>query len=111
MCVNAFAVVRPGTRWPNSPKVRSIRELSESEWTSYWGAIQEVSDRHGGSYRLPGRPWRFSDEELTALGAPAFQGEHNRSVFEELGLTADEIARHIASGALVSRVPAGKAVS
>jgi crotonobetainyl-CoA:carnitine CoA-transferase CaiB-like acyl-CoA transferase len=90
-------------------KVRSIRELSESDWSRYWGAVQEVSDRHGGTYRLPGRPWRFSQEELAPLGAPAFQGEHNSSVFEELGLSAEEIARHAASGALVSRIPASKA--
>ena len=55
-------------------KVRSIRELSESDWSRYWGAIQEVSDRHGGTYRLPGRPWRFSGEELAPLGAPGFPG-------------------------------------
>jgi crotonobetainyl-CoA:carnitine CoA-transferase CaiB-like acyl-CoA transferase len=89
-------------------KVRSIRELSDSDWSTYWGAVQEVSDRHGGTYRLPGRPWRFSREELAPLGAPAFQGEHNRDVFEELGLTAEEIARHAGSGALVSRIPAAK---
>ncbi len=90
-------------------KVRSIRELSESDWSRYWGAIQEVSDRHGGTYRLPGRPWRFSGEELAPLGAPAFQGEHNRSVFEELGLAAEEIDDHVATGTLVSRIPVTKA--
>src|SRR6266851_1009692 len=90
-------------------KVRSIRELSESDWSRYWGATQEVSDRHGGTYRLPGRPWRFSGEELAPLGAPAFQGEHNRSVFEELGLAAEEIEGHLATGTLVSRIPATKA--
>jgi crotonobetainyl-CoA:carnitine CoA-transferase CaiB-like acyl-CoA transferase len=85
-------------------KVRSIRALAESDWSRYWGATQEVPDRHGGTYRLPGRPWRFSAEELAPLGAPAFQGEHNRGVFEELGVPAVEIERHIASGALVSRI-------
>ncbi len=92
-------------------KVRSIRKLSESDWSDYWGAVQEVPDRHGGTYRLPGRPWRFSAEALTPLGAPAFQGEDNSSVFEELGLTADEIARHFASGVLVSRIPTPKGSS
>ncbi len=55
------------------------------EWAEYWGAVQEVSDRNGGTYRLPGRPWRFSREKLEPLGDPAFQGEHNRTVFGELG--------------------------
>jgi len=91
--------------------VRSIRELAQSDWCAYWGGIQEVPDRHGGSYRLPGRPWRFSREELSPLGPPAFQGEHNRSVFEELGLSATEIERHAASGALFARVPAKTATT
>jgi hypothetical protein len=72
------------------------------EWAEYWGAVQEVSDRNGGTYRLPGRPWRFSHEELRPLGDPAFQGEHNRNVFGELGLSKGEIDGYIASGALVS---------
>src|SRR5216683_904038 len=67
-------------------EVRSLNQLSEMEWAEYWGAVQEVSDRNGGTYRLPGRPWRFSGERLAPLGEPAFQGEHNRAVFAELGL-------------------------
>jgi crotonobetainyl-CoA:carnitine CoA-transferase CaiB-like acyl-CoA transferase len=61
-----------------------------------------VGVRNGGSYRLPGRPWRFSVEKLDPLGEPAFQGEHNREVFAELGLSDAEIDRYVASGALVS---------
>jgi crotonobetainyl-CoA:carnitine CoA-transferase CaiB-like acyl-CoA transferase len=87
-------------------KVRSIRDLAQSEWCHYWGGVQDVSDRHGGTYHLPCRPWRFSREELIPLGPPAFQGEHNRSVFTELGLTCEEIDRHVVAGALVSRIPA-----
>jgi hypothetical protein len=71
------------------------------EWAESWGAVQEVSDRNGGSYRLPGRPWRFSGEQLAALAEPAFQGEHNREVLAELGLSDTEIDRYVASGALV----------
>ena len=83
-------------------EVRSLKKLSEMEWAEYWGAVEEVSDRDGGSYRLPGRPWRFSREQLAPLGDPAFQGEHNRMVFGELGLGDSEIDGYIASGALVS---------
>jgi crotonobetainyl-CoA:carnitine CoA-transferase CaiB-like acyl-CoA transferase len=83
-------------------EVRSLQALSETEWAGYWGAVQEVSDRHGGTYRLPGRPWHFSADQLEPIGDPAFQGEHNRSVFRELGLSDSEIERHIGSGALVS---------
>jgi crotonobetainyl-CoA:carnitine CoA-transferase CaiB-like acyl-CoA transferase len=83
-------------------EVRSLKALSEMEWAEYWGAVQQVSDRNGGSYRLPGRPWHFSREQLEPLGDPAFQGEHNRVVFAELGLRDDEIDAHVVSGALVS---------
>jgi crotonobetainyl-CoA:carnitine CoA-transferase CaiB-like acyl-CoA transferase len=71
-------------------EVRSLKALSEMEWADYWGAVQEVSDRNGGTYRLPGRPWRFSREQLAPLGDPAFQGEHNREVLAEFGLSDAE---------------------
>ena len=82
-------------------EVRSLTALAETEWAEYWGAVQEVPDRNGGTYRLPGRPWRFSRDQLAPLGTPAFQGEHNRDVFRELGLSEGEIESCIASGALV----------
>ena len=40
--------------------------------------------------------------QLAPLGDPAFQGEHNRNVFGELGLSEGQIDGYIASGALVS---------
>jgi crotonobetainyl-CoA:carnitine CoA-transferase CaiB-like acyl-CoA transferase len=83
-------------------EVRSLKQLSEMEWAEYWDAVQEVSDRSGGSYRLPGRPWRFSRERLAPLGEPAYQGEHNRAVFAELGFSDEQIGGYVASGALVS---------
>src|SRR3546814_19007520 len=45
-------------------EIRSLRELGESEWADYWGAVQEVPDRSGGSFRLPGRPWNFASDSL-----------------------------------------------
>src|ERR1700724_1657048 len=86
-------------------EVRTLKRLSETEWAGYWGAVQEVSDRNGGTYRLPGRPWHFSREKLEPLGDPAFQREHNRNVFGELRLSESEIDGYLASGALVSVAP------
>jgi crotonobetainyl-CoA:carnitine CoA-transferase CaiB-like acyl-CoA transferase len=83
-------------------EIRSIKELTASEWSDYWGAVQRVPDRSGGEYRLPGRPWRFSAEELTPIGMPAFQGEHNYEVFSELGLSDEELKRLTEAGVLVS---------
>jgi crotonobetainyl-CoA:carnitine CoA-transferase CaiB-like acyl-CoA transferase len=81
--------------------LRTMAELAETEWADYWGAVQEVSDRHGGTYKLPGRPWHFSRDTLAPLGRPAFQGEDNRSVFREYGLSDAEIDSLEANGALV----------
>jgi crotonobetainyl-CoA:carnitine CoA-transferase CaiB-like acyl-CoA transferase len=83
-------------------EIRSLKELAASEWSDYWGAVQQVSDRNGGEYRLPGRPWHFSAEQLTPIGTPAFQGEHNREVFGELGLSEAELKRLSDAGVLVT---------
>ena len=83
-------------------EIRSLKELAASEWSDYWGAVQEVPDRNGGEYRLPGRPWHFSDDQLTPIGTPAFQGEHNREVFGELGLSDEELQRLSDAGVLVT---------
>jgi len=65
-----------------------------------------VSDRSGGEYRLPGRPWRFSGEELTPIGTPAFQGEHNLEVFRELGVSEAELTQLSDAGVLVTHARA-----
>jgi crotonobetainyl-CoA:carnitine CoA-transferase CaiB-like acyl-CoA transferase len=83
-------------------EIRSIKELTKSDWSDYWGAVQLVSDRSGGEYKLPGRPWRFSGDQLTPIGTPAFQGEHNRDVFRELGISDAELQRLSDAGVLVT---------
>lgn len=86
-------------------EIRGLAALADTEWAAYWGAVQEVPDRKGGTYRLPGRPWRFSNETLDTLGAPALQGEHNHEICRELGLSADDIAALERAGALVVSRP------
>lgn len=73
--------------------VRSLKELSETPWAEYWGAVRDVPDRFGGTYRLPGHPWHFSESTLGETAPPAFQGEHNETILKELGFTDDEIER------------------
>jgi crotonobetainyl-CoA:carnitine CoA-transferase CaiB-like acyl-CoA transferase len=92
-------------------EIRSLKELAASEWSEYWGAVQHVPDRNGGEYRLPGRPWRFSAEELPAMGAPAFQGEHNSEVFTELGVSQTELKRLSEAGVLVAHPRAQETVA
>lgn len=82
-------------------EVRGMSELADSEWGEYWGASHEVSDRNGGTFRLPGRPWKFSDADLPLPGEPALQGEHNDEVLGELGYSASDIAAMRENGVLV----------
>src|ERR1700757_1653354 len=49
-------------------EIRSLGDLAATDWSAYWSAVQEVSDRNGGTYRLPGRPWHFSQDELSPIG-------------------------------------------
>lgn len=87
-------------------EVRSMEDVAEGEWADYWTATHEVSDRKGGTLRLPGRPWKFSDAELAPPGDPAMQGEHNTSVLTELGYSRSDIEALEAAGALVGNAAA-----
>ena len=74
-------------------EIRSIKELTKSDWSDYWGAVQLVPDRSGGEYKLPGRPWRFSRDEADAdrdAGFPgrAQQGGVRRTRRERNGVAA-----------------------
>lgn len=86
--------------------VRSVEEFAGSDWAEWWGAIDHVDDRHGGTARIPGRPWRFSRDALEHPGIPAFRGEHNREVVSELGYGPEQIAALEEKGVLTSHVPA-----
>lgn len=83
-------------------QVRSLKELADTEWADYWGTVREVPDRLGGTYRLPGHPWHFSDNRLEEAALPAFQGEHNEEILRGLGMSDAEIERCAASGMLIS---------
>jgi crotonobetainyl-CoA:carnitine CoA-transferase CaiB-like acyl-CoA transferase len=86
--------------------VRSVEEAGAGEWARERGAVVEVDDRGGGRLRLPNSPWRFSDATTGVRGLPAFRGEHNREVLEEvLGLGAAEVEALEATGVLSSRPP------
>jgi CoA:oxalate CoA-transferase len=86
--------------------VRSVAEVAETAWAKERGVFAEVSDRSGGTIRIPSSPWRFSDApDVGVAGDPAFRGEHNRAVFAELGLADDELDRLEADGVLSSRPP------
>jgi crotonobetainyl-CoA:carnitine CoA-transferase CaiB-like acyl-CoA transferase len=81
--------------------MRSLKELAETEWADYWGAVREVPDRFGGTYRVPGHPWHFSESVLDETSPPAFQGEHNDLILADLGFTENEIAAFAMTNMLV----------
>jgi crotonobetainyl-CoA:carnitine CoA-transferase CaiB-like acyl-CoA transferase len=82
--------------------VRDVRDFASSEWSTWWGAIEEVDNRAGGIARVPGKPWRFSSDKLEHPGLPAFRGEHNREVLAELGLSQEEIDDLVRRGVMKS---------
>lgn len=83
-------------------EIRTLGALGRTDWSEYWGAVQEVSNRQGGVFRLPGRPWQFSESKLPVPTEPAFQGEHNQDVLAELGLSNQEIEHYRSNGTLVA---------
>jgi crotonobetainyl-CoA:carnitine CoA-transferase CaiB-like acyl-CoA transferase len=87
-------------------EVRSLKAVGDTEWASYWGAVDEVSDRNGGTFRLPGRPWHFSGNVLTPPGIPALQGEHNHNVCSELGMSDAQIEAYTTANVLVGNFAA-----
>jgi crotonobetainyl-CoA:carnitine CoA-transferase CaiB-like acyl-CoA transferase len=72
-------------------EIRSITEFAKMDWVKEWNAIVEVDDRNGGTTPMPGAPWIFSDAELPAPGAPAFQGEHNAEICAEANVAPETI--------------------
>ena len=87
--------------------LRSVRELCDTDWARERGAVVDVSDRAGGTIRVPNAPWRFSDAPDVALrGEPRYRGEDNRAVLSELlGLDDAELDRLESTGVLSSRLP------
>jgi CoA:oxalate CoA-transferase len=89
--------------------LRSARELADSEWASARGAIVEVSDRGGGTIRVPNAPWRFGAADVGVSGVPKYRGEDNRAVLAEfLGYDDAAIDALEADGVISSRTPSSR---
>lgn len=81
-------------------QLRTLEEFADSEWTREWGAVVDVDDRAGGSFRMPGAPWHFSKSQLPPAGIPYFLGESNEEVLSQLGLSPSVIAELTQAGVL-----------
>ena len=87
-------------------KLRDARDLCETEWAEARHVVASVSDRGGGTIRVPNSPWKYSNLTTGVTGEPRYRGEDNRAVLSELlGLPDAELARLEESGVLSSRVP------
>jgi len=88
-------------------KLRSARDLCETEWARERNVVASVSDRGEGTIRIPNSPWKFSNMHAGVRGAPRYRGEDNQAVLAELlGLDAAALSELEDSGVLSSRVPA-----
>ncbi|HZX53047.1 MAG TPA: CoA transferase [Ilumatobacteraceae bacterium] len=86
--------------------LRSLRELCDTDWARDRGAVVEVSDRGGGTVRLPNTPWHFASADVGLRGEPRYRGEDNRSVLAELlHLDDAELDRLQLDGVMSSRMP------
>jgi len=87
-------------------RLRSVREVCDSEWGSERAATVRVSDRGGGTIRLPNSPWRFDGSDVSVRGEPRYRGEDNRTVLSRLlGLDDATLDRLEADGVISSRLP------
>jgi len=93
--------------------IRSVADLANSEWAAERGAIVEIDDRAGVTFRIPNAPWRFSDAaDVGVRGAVKYRGEDNADVLRELlGATDDEIAHWKVNGVLSQHLPPERIVS
>ena len=89
-----------------SGKIRTTRELADTDWAAAREITVEVSNRGGGKVRIPNAPWKFSDATVTTAGSPKYRGEDNALVLGDLlGLSAEEVDALTESGVLQRRVP------
>ncbi len=86
--------------------LRSVADLAETDWAREREAVVRVSDRGGGTIRLPNAPWRFAGSDVRVSGEPRYRGEDNREVLAELlGLDGAALDALEASGVISSRLP------
>jgi len=87
-------------------RLRSVGEIAETPWAKHRGAITEVSDRGGGTVRIPQSPWKFSDADVRIQGVPKYRGEDNANVLRELlGFDDKTIAQLERDGVMSSHPP------
>jgi CoA:oxalate CoA-transferase len=86
--------------------IRTVNELSHTDWAKERNVVVEVSDRRDGTIRIPNAPWTFSAAEVRTQGEPKFRGEDNHAVLTRLlGATPEQLTAWDEQGVLSSRMP------
>ena len=87
-------------------RLRSVRELAETDWAESRGAIVDIDNRGTGTLRIPNSPWHFSGSDTSTRGVAQYRGEDNRDVFSNIvGLDDETIATYERENILLSRGP------
>lgn len=87
-------------------RLRSVREVCDTDWAADRQVTVAVSDRGEGTIRIPNAPWRFANSDVGVRGEPRYRGEDNHVVLRELlGYDDARLAELDGNGVLSSRIP------
>ena len=67
-----------------------MAEFGESEWAQEWGAVIDMQDDSGASFKVPGPPWHFSDCDVPSHTQAGVIGQDNWQIFSELGISREQ---------------------
>ncbi|MPZ63355.1 MAG: formyl-CoA transferase [Propionibacteriales bacterium] len=70
--------------------ILSTKELIEDETLAQLGAVVDVEHPQRGTFKTVGCPLKLSDSPVDVRTSPAL-GEHNATIYGELGISADEL--------------------
>ena len=77
--------------------ILSTKELIEDETLAELGAVVEVLHPQRGSFKTVGCPIRLSDSPVRVEASPAL-GEHNSTIYGQLGIDPAELQELKAAG-------------
>ena len=90
-------------------RLRSVADVARTDWAKQRGVIAEVSDRRGGTIRIPQSPWKFSGADVRIRGIPKYRGEDNTAVLRDLlGVDDATITQLAHDGVTSSHQPSDK---
>tara|TARA_B100000809_G_scaffold98320_1_gene96848 strand:- start:702 stop:1925 length:1224 start_codon:yes stop_codon:yes gene_type:complete len=72
-------------------KLRSMKDFAEGQWGRHWGAMRDIDDGEGGTIKIPGLPWKFSDTECAPGNHLATRGMDNKNILKDLGYSKKDI--------------------